>query len=226
MAGPDDDDAFAATVAPAPSVVPNAAPKRRPRRIRSHRRSRRTRRRPRSRRSCSGRAMGAKPAAVVPAARERAELRRDDGRAGDGRAAAAARGRASLYETARSRAAAWAASSPPRIAGSAARSRSRSCSIRSTTRSARFQREALITARLQHPGIVPVYEAGRWPTGEPFFAMKLVLGPAARPGDRGGARRSQERLALLPRVAAACDAIAYAHSQRDHPPRPQARRTC
>ncbi len=38
----------------------------------------------------------------------------------------------------------------------------------------RFQREALITARLQHPGIVPVYEAGRWPSGEPFFAMKLV----------------------------------------------------
>jgi serine/threonine protein kinase len=35
----------------------------------------------------------------------------------------------------------------------------------------RFQREALITARLQHPGIVPVYEAGRWPSGEPFFAM-------------------------------------------------------
>ena len=29
---------------------------------------------------------------------------------------------------------------------------------------ARFVREALITARLQHPAIVPVYEAGRWPT--------------------------------------------------------------
>jgi eukaryotic-like serine/threonine-protein kinase len=35
-------------------------------------------------------------------------------------------------------------------------------------------REALLTARLQHPSIVPVYEAGRWPTGEPFYAMKLV----------------------------------------------------
>ena len=77
----------------------------------------------------------------------------------------------------------------------------------------RFQREALITARLQHPGIVPVYEAGRWPTGEPFFAMKLVSG---RPLDRviADAHDLDERLALLPRVAAAADAIAYAHSQR------------
>ncbi|MBV8758995.1 MAG: protein kinase [Deltaproteobacteria bacterium] len=77
----------------------------------------------------------------------------------------------------------------------------------------RFQREALITARLQHPGIVPVYEAGRWPSGEPFFAMKLVSG---RPLDKviAEATRLEDRLALLPRLAAACDAIAYAHSQR------------
>jgi serine/threonine protein kinase/Tfp pilus assembly protein PilF len=77
----------------------------------------------------------------------------------------------------------------------------------------RFQREALITARLQHPGIVPVYEAGQWPTGEPFFAMKMVSG---RPLDKVIAelRRLDERIALLPRIAAAADAMAYAHSQR------------
>ena len=77
----------------------------------------------------------------------------------------------------------------------------------------RFQREALITARLQHPGIVPVYEAGRWPTGEPFFAMKLVAG---KPLDQviAAAKTLDDRLVLLPRLAAACDAIAYAHSQR------------
>src|SRR6185436_2581567 len=40
----------------------------------------------------------------------------------------------------------------------------------------RFLREALITARLEHPGIVPVYEAGRWHDGTPFYAMKLVAG--------------------------------------------------
>ena len=77
----------------------------------------------------------------------------------------------------------------------------------------RFQREALITARLQHPGIVPVYEAGTWPSGEPFFAMKLVSG---RPLDKviAEATTLPARLALLPRIAAACDAMAYAHSQR------------
>ena len=77
----------------------------------------------------------------------------------------------------------------------------------------RFQREALITARLQHPGIVPVYEAGQWESGEPFFAMKLVQG---RPFDRviADAKHLDERLALLPRLASACDAMAYAHSQR------------
>ncbi len=77
----------------------------------------------------------------------------------------------------------------------------------------RFQREALITARLQHPGIVPVYEAGRWPGGEPFFAMKLVQG---KPLDKVIAEATQleDRLAIIPRLAAACDAMAYAHAQR------------
>src|SRR5262245_53519984 len=37
----------------------------------------------------------------------------------------------------------------------------------------RFEQEARITGRLQHPGIVPVYELGHGPGGEPFIAMKL-----------------------------------------------------
>ena len=78
---------------------------------------------------------------------------------------------------------------------------------------ARFVREALVTARLQHPAIVPVYEAGRWPTGEPFYAMKLVTGRSVR--ELIDERRSlDERLALLPNVIAVADAIAYAHSMR------------
>ena len=40
----------------------------------------------------------------------------------------------------------------------------------------RFEREARITARLQHPSIIHVYEAGVWPGGEPFYAMPIVEG--------------------------------------------------
>jgi tetratricopeptide (TPR) repeat protein len=78
---------------------------------------------------------------------------------------------------------------------------------------ARFTREALITARLQHPAIVPVHEAARWPSGEPYYAMKLVTG---RPLDEviAQARSFDERLALLPNVIAVADAIAYAHGAR------------
>jgi eukaryotic-like serine/threonine-protein kinase len=40
----------------------------------------------------------------------------------------------------------------------------------------RFEREARLTARLQHPSIVGIYEAGRFADGEPFYAMPLLRG--------------------------------------------------
>ncbi|HEY2512923.1 MAG TPA: hypothetical protein VGI39_18780, partial [Polyangiaceae bacterium] len=40
--------------------------------------------------------------------------------------------------------------------------------------SARFVHEAIATAGLEHPGIIAVHDAGRWPSGEPFYAMKFV----------------------------------------------------
>jgi WD40 repeat protein/tRNA A-37 threonylcarbamoyl transferase component Bud32 len=77
----------------------------------------------------------------------------------------------------------------------------------------RFEREARITARLQHPSIIHVYEAGVWPGGEPFYAMHKVSG---RSLDKVVAERAtlNERLGLLPHVIAVADALAYAHSQR------------
>lgn len=77
---------------------------------------------------------------------------------------------------------------------------------------ARFVREAQITARLQHPGIVPVYEAGRWPDGEVFYAMRLVRGQSLG-AVVAGARTFAERLALVPNLVAVADAVAYAHSR-------------
>ncbi|MBX7080734.1 MAG: protein kinase [Nannocystaceae bacterium] len=78
--------------------------------------------------------------------------------------------------------------------------------------SARFVREALLTASLQHPNIVPVYDAGRWPSGEPFFAMKLVDG---RPLSAviAEATTLEARLALLPHVLGCAEGVAFAHAQ-------------
>ena len=77
---------------------------------------------------------------------------------------------------------------------------------------ARFLREALITARLEHPGIVPVYESGRWPDGTPFYAMKLVAGRSLRTL-LAEHKTVDQRIALLHHVIAVADAIAYAHGK-------------
>ena len=77
----------------------------------------------------------------------------------------------------------------------------------------RFEREARITARLQHPSIVNLLEAGTWPSGEPFFAMKRVVGESlAKRLRRTGSL--DERLGLLANMIALADALAYAHDQR------------
>jgi eukaryotic-like serine/threonine-protein kinase len=75
---------------------------------------------------------------------------------------------------------------------------------------ARFEREVKLAAHLQHPGVVPVYDAGFWPSGEPFLVMKLVLGQSLARVIRDADTRA-DRLALLPHVIAAAEAVAYAH---------------
>ena len=76
----------------------------------------------------------------------------------------------------------------------------------------RLRREARLTARLQHPAIVGVYEVGTTEDGEPYYAMPLLRGEPlsstiASRADLAG------RLGLLAHIAAACDAMAYAHAQ-------------
>src|SRR3569623_12896 len=77
---------------------------------------------------------------------------------------------------------------------------------------ARFVREALITARLEHPGIVPVHEAGRWPNGAPYYVMKLVEGRTLKEL-MAGHTSWRERVELLPHIIAIADAVGYAHSE-------------
>ena len=76
----------------------------------------------------------------------------------------------------------------------------------------RFDREARITAQLEHPGIVPIYEAGRTIEGTPYYIMRCVDG---RPlAEMVKTRESvADRVALVPNVLAACDAVAYAHAR-------------
>lgn len=77
---------------------------------------------------------------------------------------------------------------------------------------ARFAREVRLTARLEHPGIVPVHDAGQDEHGRPFYVMRRIEGVPLDAMVRQH-RAPAERLALVPHVLAAADAAAYAHSR-------------
>jgi hypothetical protein len=74
----------------------------------------------------------------------------------------------------------------------------------------RFTREAAVLARLAHPGIATIHEAGRLPDGTAYLVMELVegltlLAHAREKGlDRGG------RVELVQRV---CMAVQHAHAR-------------
>jgi eukaryotic-like serine/threonine-protein kinase len=72
----------------------------------------------------------------------------------------------------------------------------------------RLIREARVLARLEHPGIVPVHDAGTLADGRVFYAMKFVEGQRLD--------RYIESLASLPdrlRIfMSICDAVAFAHA--------------
>lgn len=76
----------------------------------------------------------------------------------------------------------------------------------------RFSSEALLTARLEHPGIVPVYDVGASPEGRPWFAMRIVRGQALDTvlGERTSL---SERLELLRNLLTVCETVAFAHDR-------------
>jgi tetratricopeptide (TPR) repeat protein/tRNA A-37 threonylcarbamoyl transferase component Bud32 len=98
---------------------------------------------------------------------------------------------------------------------------------------ARFLREAEVTGKLEHPGVVPVYGLGVYPDGRPYYAMRLIrgesmeeairrfhagrsglpsrtLGPARQAGPTFHSLAFRE---LLGRFVMVCNAVAYAHSR-------------
>jgi WD40 repeat protein len=77
---------------------------------------------------------------------------------------------------------------------------------------AAIRREAELTARLEHPGIVPIYDAGRDPDGSPWYTMRLIRGRTLR-DVIAGRPTIEARLGLLRPVLAAVQAVAYAHAR-------------
>jgi serine/threonine protein kinase/tetratricopeptide (TPR) repeat protein len=80
-----------------------------------------------------------------------------------------------------------------------------------------FEREAQALARLKHPGIAAIYESGRTPDGQHFFAMELVRGETLkeyldRTSETGPLQPGQlkERLNLFRKIA---EAVTYAHQR-------------
>ncbi len=76
----------------------------------------------------------------------------------------------------------------------------------------RFEREMELTARLQHPSIIPVYDAGLFPDGARYFAMRLVEGRTLELA-LAEATTFEARMELIPRIRRGCEAVAYAHEQ-------------
>ena len=77
----------------------------------------------------------------------------------------------------------------------------------------RFEHEAQVLGRLQHPGIAQIFEAGTFDLGhgvQPFFAMEFIRG---EPLNEFAQRRNlgtRQRLDLLSKV---CDAVQHAHQR-------------
>lgn len=75
--------------------------------------------------------------------------------------------------------------------------------------SARLQREANILAQLEHPGIVPVHDAGELDNGRAFYVMQLVRGERLDEHVAHGMSRG-DVLRLMLRL---CEIIAFANAQ-------------
>jgi eukaryotic-like serine/threonine-protein kinase len=95
----------------------------------------------------------------------------------------------------------------------------------------RFLGEARITGRLEHPGVVPVYELSQDSAGRPFYAMRFIQGRTLTDAIEeyhqqrvaaGGTKPAEEAKGqplpfvfreLLRRFIGVCQTVGYAHSK-------------
>ena len=86
-------------------------------------------------------------------------------------------------------------------------------------RNERFLLEARVTGRLEHPGIVPVYDLGTHDDGRAYYAMRLIKGETLRSAvERFHAEPESDYTGLsfhllLSWFVSVCKTMAYAHSQ-------------
>ena len=73
--------------------------------------------------------------------------------------------------------------------------------------SERIKREAMIVARLEHPGIVPIHDVGILPDDRVFYVMKYVRGERL---DAFAQKTLPEKLRVFQRI---CEPVAFAHAQ-------------
>ncbi len=89
----------------------------------------------------------------------------------------------------------------------------------SPAKMARFVREARITAALEHPNIVPIYDIGLDAAGNPYFTMKLLGGETLQSillriyAGYGEYRADYSLNSLLRIFQGICNAISFAHSR-------------
>ncbi|MBN1887340.1 MAG: protein kinase [Thermoflexales bacterium] len=74
---------------------------------------------------------------------------------------------------------------------------------------ARFQREARIVARLEHPHIVAVYDFSEH-DGRPYLVMRFIEGQTLKASLQAGRLDLSQVMAIM---RAVCQALAYAHEQ-------------
>jgi len=74
----------------------------------------------------------------------------------------------------------------------------------------RFAREARSLAKLNHPGIVSVFDFGHTEDGVYYFIMEFVDGTDLRRVIEGGQLDPGEALAVVPQI---CEALQYAHEE-------------
>ena len=96
-------------------------------------------------------------------------------------------------------------------------------------RAGRFLREAEITGRLEHPGIVPVYGLGAYADGRPFYAMRFIRGDSLKeaigafPRRRAAEDGPRRAVARAPQAAPAIHRRLQRHRLRPRPRRAASR---